>query len=153
LPSLPKVCQLSTQRSTALSAGGDAQNWKRRNGSQKASKSGRQSEPSQGNTHPVTPFAGPTEKDNGRMNKKIIVYKHSKPTHFVLKQNHIASEHSTDGTLSEKIRKNLSSCIRPENQPTTPVDKRAYNRNIFWYSACVRMIRMAIMQELVSTVS
>ena len=43
--------------------------------------------------------------------------------------------------------------MRPERQPTTPADRRASNKNLFWYSACVRMIRMAIMQGLISTVS
>ena len=83
----------------------------------------------------------------------IIVYKHLMPTRSVLKQNHITSEHSTDGSLSERSVKNLSSHIRPEKQPTTPIDRRVNNKNLFWYSAYVRMIRMAIMQELVSTVS
>ena len=52
--------------------GGDARNWKRKNGSQKASKSGGQLECriSQNNKHPATgsPVNGTAEKDNGRMN-------------------------------------------------------------------------------------
>ena len=45
--------------------------------------------------------------------------------------------------------KNPSSEIRPKKQLTTPVDKRASNTELFWYRACVRMIRMPMMQELV----
>ena len=45
--------------------------------------------------------------------------------------------------------KNPSSEIRPKKQLTRPVDRRASNTNLFWYRACVRMIRMAMMQELV----
>ena len=73
-------------------------------------------------------------------------------THFVLKQNHMASEHSTQCSLSEKISKEseLSSQIRLKKQPTMPVDMRPNSKDLFLYSACVRMIRMAVMQELVS---
>ena len=52
--------------------GGDPRNWKKRNGSQKASKSGRQGCRSQFNKHPVKLIGivldAIAEKDNGRMN-------------------------------------------------------------------------------------
>ena len=79
----------------------------------------------------------------------IIVYNltHLIPTFSMLKQTHIASEHSTHCGLTENISKEPE---QSNKQPATPVDRRANNKNLFWYSACVRM---AMMPELVSTVS